>query len=297
MDRDLWILLCEKLNQCVRRCNRIYGKEKRVQVSTRQVVLMYCWQVYHQRTLCSASDRASYSGCFRPRKLLSVSQYTRRVKSVRTQQLLQMLHEQTAGCEQLSNVSYFDGKLLPVALHSKDKQATKVRTNGGYVRGYRLHAWARENGKIGVWCVTGANAAEQTVARELVPRLPMLGHNALVLGDIRFDSADLYRDVAARGAQLLTPLIGITQDKKKRNQMGVRIEAVIAWEKHSPLARMLLRQRTEIERIFGRLVCTTGGLSPLPAWVRTLPRVRRWVGVKIIFHNIRVDLAVKRKAA
>ena len=36
------------------------------------------------------------------------------------------------------------------------------------------------------------------------------------------------------------------------------------------------------------LTCTAGGLAGLPAWVRGLERVRRWVGVKIIVYNARL---------
>ena len=38
-----------------------------------------------------------------------------------------------------------------------------------------------------------------------------------------------------------------------------------------------------------------GGLGPLPPWVRTLERARRWVGAKLILHHAR--LAVKRAVA
>jgi hypothetical protein len=46
----------------------------------------------------------------------------------------------------------------------------------------------------------------------------------------------------------------------------------------------------EIERVFGVLSCTAGGLAGLPAWVRGLERVRRWVGVKIILYNARLKV-------
>jgi hypothetical protein len=37
------------------------------------------------------------------------------------------------------------------------------------------------------------------------------------------------------------------------------------------------------------LVCTAGGLgTALPPWVRTLARVRRWVGAKIVMYNARL---------
>ncbi|HEV2292428.1 MAG TPA: hypothetical protein VGR35_01150, partial [Tepidisphaeraceae bacterium] len=50
------------------------------------------------------------------------------------------------------------------------------------------------------------------------------------------------------------------------------------------------KARQEIERVFGVLTCTAGGLANLPAWVRGLSRVRRWVGVKIILYNARLEV-------
>ena len=42
-----------------------------------------------------------------------------------------------------------------------------------------------------------------------------------------------------------------------------------------------------IERVFGHLTCTPGLLGPLPAFVRGLARVRRWVGAKICLYHAR----------
>jgi hypothetical protein len=44
------------------------------------------------------------------------------------------------------------------------------------------------------------------------------------------------------------------------------------------------------------MVCTGGGLGPLPAWVRGLRRVTRWTGAKIILYNARIQVR-KRMAA
>ena len=41
------------------------------------------------------------------------------------------------------------------------------------------------------------------------------------------------------------------------------------------------------------LTCTGGGLWNLPAWVRGLDRVRRWVGVKIVLYNARLALRLQ----
>ncbi len=75
--------------------------------------------------------------------------------------------------------------------------------------------------------------------------------------------------------------------RHRREIKPARREAVDLWEQHPKIARRLLRERPQIDRVFGTLSSTRGGLAPLPGWVRRLDRVRRWVGVKIIIHNAR----------
>lgn len=52
----------------------------------------------------------------------------------------------------------------------------------------------------------------------------------------------------------------------------------------------MLKDRGGIERNFSTLTCGGGGLGPLPAWVRSLARVRRWVGAKIALYHARLQL-------
>ena len=55
-----------------------------------------------------------------------------------------------------------------------------------------------------------------------------------------------------------------------------------------PDARLAPKARDAVERASGVLTRTAGGPAPLPAWVRTLPRVRRWVGAKRIPYDARL---------
>jgi hypothetical protein len=52
----------------------------------------------------------------------------------------------------------------------------------------------------------------------------------------------------------------------------------------------LLQDRAQIERYFGRLVTWGGGLTGLPAWVRTHRRVHRWVQAKLVLSALKQQL-------
>ncbi len=167
-----------------------------------------------------------------------------------------------------------------------------------FARGYKLHALVNENRRIVVWSVMGLNEGEKTVARKvLLPHLPPLTPSALVLADSNYDSAPLHEAVAEpMGVCLLHPLrgqrraVGRYRARKLRQMPPSRRALVSSWENHPALMRFVYNARQEIERVFGVLTCTAGGLTCLPAWVRGLPRVRRWVGVKIILYNARLDV-------
>ncbi len=53
------------------------------------------------------------------------------------------------------------------------------------------------------------------------------------------------------------------------------------------LVRRMLHKRDAIERHFAHLTNCGGGLSSLPAWGRTLPRVRLWIDAKIAIDHAR----------
>jgi hypothetical protein len=52
----------------------------------------------------------------------------------------------------------------------------------------------------------------------------------------------------------------------------------------------LVNARRQVERFFGNLTSFAGGLGPLPSWVRTLPRVERWIQAKLAINAVRIQL-------
>jgi len=127
--------------------------------------------------------------------------------------------------------------------------------------------------------VTSLNVSEPRVAEELVEstrgRLPL----GLVLADGNYDRGRLYDCVASVGGRLLTPLPKNAGGGHRR-QSSSRLVAAEAWK---GIAGYVYRDRLAVERFFAHQSAYGGGLALLPAWARTLPRVRRWVGTSLSF--------------
>jgi len=264
------------------------------------IVRMYFWGVCHDRPQSWAATPEHYGSVFRPRKLPSVSQFNRRIKTPSVEKILQKVHGRTAQVDRVSPVLFLDGKALPVNPVSKDREATWGHISGGFAKGYKLHAQVTEDMRIPCWSVTSLHVAEQTVAMVLVDQHPTPG--CLLLADSNYDSARLYKAACEAGVIYFTPLKGQKRVKNNRHhpvtlrQMGeARREAVSAWNEHPDLCRFVMDLRDTIERTFSALTCYGGGLGPLPAWVRTLPRVRRWVGAKIIVYHLRLQARRERE--
>ena len=277
MDRDVWMLVTQAICRATRSAK---SSVLHPRFADSLIVAMYLWTVWHDRPLCWASDRSHYGSLFRPRKLPSVSQFTRRVKTDSVRIALQAVHDDLARTHLSSPVAYLDGKALVVSPVSKDRDAKRGRVSGGFARGYKLHAYASEDGRIALWSVMPLNVAEQSVAAAL--------HKLL---------AAAAAGTADGRLELLTPLKGQKRVKGgvhhpvTLRQMGpARRQLAATWKADPGLCRHVLRDRDDIERTFGILTCTGGGLGPLPAWVRTLARVRRWVGAKIALYHARLQV-------
>jgi hypothetical protein len=285
MDSHVWRVVY----QAIGRADKVVPRfGRRPQYSDVLIVAIYLWSVAPDRPLCWACDRDHYGGCFRPRKLPSVSQFCRRIQTERCRVLLEHVHAMLARVDEVADLSFLDGRALRVGSHSKDEDAQRGRAGGSFARGYRLHAWATGDGRIPLWSVTPLNVNEKRVAAELVQfgRL-----SELVLADAGYDSGPLYDAFAERGMYLLTPMFR-PNPGGGHHPSAARLAAAEAWQ---GVAGYVYRQRTAIERFFGQQGTTGGGLGSLPGWVRTLGRVRRWVGAKLILYHAR--LLVRQSAA
>lgn len=286
MSSQLW----KTLYWNIRMANRSIPQQGRRPVfADTLIVAMYLWAVGHDRPLCWAADRANYTGVFRPRQLPSRSQFCRRLKTARCQRLLEEVNTRLARVEKDANpaVRLLDGRAFPVGRHTTDSDA-KIGYAGGYLKGYKLHALATEDGRFTHFRITSLNENEKTLARELIAEAAPKG---IVLADQGYDSGPLYDFAMQHGTLLFTPLLR-NAGGGHRPQSQTRLLAKRIWDHGGEL---LYARRNAIERHLGQLSSFGGGLAPLPAWVRTLERVRRWITAKIVIYHAR--LALRKSAA
>jgi hypothetical protein len=286
MDSQGWRCLYRIL---VQEARGLAPHQRRPKFTDLLIVGMFLWAVAHDRPMCWACRPCNYHGAFRPRKLPSASQFSRRLREERTEQLLGRVFERLAEPDRPTPVIYLDGKPLVVGACSKDPDAHAGRVYGGFARGYKLHAITTEDKRILCWAVAPLNVDERTMAATLLAKVQPQG---LVLADGNYDSSKLYDQVAESGGYLLTPLPK-NAGTGHHYQSPWRLAAIEAWQ--CGYARYVYADRIGIEQCLGNLTSYGGGLGPLPAWVRTLPRVHRWVGAKLILYHAR--LRVERVAA
>lgn len=293
MDTDVWKII----RNAVRSVDRSVARRgRRKTYSDQLVVKMYFWSVMHDRPRNYATRRTNYTSLFRPRMLPSYSQFCRRLHACRVIEMIACVNRrlsQTGGSVQLA---FMDGKALPISESSKDPDARTGRGQGKFSRGYKIHTLALQNGRIHAFCVRPMNEAEPRVSREqLVQHVPA---RLTVLADGNYDSKFLYDAIAERGSCFLAPPKKAPQQRRswKRTSAARRV-AVEFWEQHPDAAKRLYDKRIEIERIFSRLTCFGGGLSPLPSWVRRLDRVTLWVTAKIAIYHARLIIRERRTQA
>jgi hypothetical protein len=314
MDHTIWTVVTGAVDRAF---GAIPRRGRRPVFGDRLIILMLFWLVWHDRCLSWACDPTHYGRLFRPRRLPSISRFSRRVKTDRIQLVLQYVHDDLAvrgtACP-FELLSYIDGKAALVSPVSKDPDAKRGKTGGGFAKGYKLHAYINEQRRVVVWCVTPLNIDEKLIGAELLNHLPPSHSQTdspanialqapLTLGDSNYDSANLHKEFAHHGRHLLTPLRGEKfvgpngRSKQTLWAMGPRRREVIqTWESCPGLARYIMHSRNSAEGTFS-VLSLAGGLDRLPGFVRRLPRVRRWIGCKIILYHARLIAQESERSA
>lgn len=277
MSSQGWAALYQIIKRQARRLPR---PKRRFTYPDALIAAMFFWAVWHDRPQCWAADRRHYSSLFRPRRLPSNSEFNRRVRSKRFTDLLERIFTAWAPPPSPGSTCILDARPLPVGACSKDRAARLGRVYRGFARGYRLHALLNENEQVFAFRLTPMNVAEPDVAMELLPEVPP---GSTVLSDGVNDSVRLYEVAEAHDVQFLARPRK-NAGRGHRPQHPTRLRAIATWRSR---AAEYDRQRGQIERAFGWQSSFGGGLSPLPAWVRTPPRVTRWVLAKLTLYHVR----------
>lgn len=291
MEKQQW----NSLRVLMARAIRKVGPTPRSRYADLLILSMYIWSVANDRPMYWACQREHYGGCFRPRKLPSVSQFCRRVGAERFQRMLQAIHDMLTSDSCLAQLNFIDGKPLAVGNYTRDPDARNGWGAGRVERGYKLHALVTEGRKIASWSVEPMSSHEMNVARAIVACLPVVPCGAVVMADGNYDSHVLHKEVHRRGGWLWLKPRGMARHAVTLRQMGAARRALLRiWEQAPDVSERINQARVHIEGTFSNLTSYGGGLGPLPAFVRRLGRVRRWVGTKIVLYHIRLQT---RKAA
>ena len=277
MERELWLSLYLFVKE-----SAVRGKGWRF--TTGDIVMVYFWAAVHDRSMDWATDKRNWPEGLWSRRLPSQSQLSRRMRGNDVIELMVEIENKFValiGADQRL-FRIIDGKPLETSNASKDADSGYGRSVRGMHRGYKLHAiWS--HGPIPLaWGLAPMNVSEKTMARLLIPTLPGEGY---LFADTEYDANVLYDLGAKAGHQI------VSMKRQKKKGLGHRRQSPNRLRSFDLLRRSfgkeLYRFRRQIERDFGSLVSFGGGLTCLPAWVRTFPRVRNWVHAKLLINAAR----------
>lgn len=244
------------------------------------IVAVWYWAVIHDRPVSWACVKGHWPLDLRKRRLPTPSTMSRRLKSTRVQALLRCLEQRVLAPRQGGLFWMIDGKPLPISGCSKDPHARYGRSAGCHARGYKIHAIVAGNGDVAAWRLAPMNTDERVMARRMLRSTTLHGY---LLADSNYDSNPLH-EICHDDLQLVTP-------RRNAGRRGLghhrhsshRLRSVALTENpHCHFGRALIDARDQIERVFAQLTNWGGGLNGLPAWVRTYPRVHRWVQAKFV---------------
>lgn len=251
------------------------------------IVRVFYWAVVHDRPVAWACSPRNWPIHLRKHSLPSPSTMSRRLRSPSVVALLGELSRRITAPAQPGVFWMIDGKPLVISGVSGDTEGRCGRAANGLARGYKLHAIFNVHGELAAFDVQPMNVDERVVAERLVGPAGIQGY---LVADGNYDSNNLHLACEAAGElQMITPrrYVGASGTGHRPQSAGRR-RCLQLWKQPGPrFIDGLLRDRAAIERCFGNLVNWGGGLGPLPAWVRTLRRVRRWVEAKLALNVLK----------
>jgi hypothetical protein len=296
MGRELW----SEVSAIIGQIDRKFLDNPRYTHATACIVRCHFWSVLNNAATYWACDRRNWAGVKAPDPLPDQSTLSRRLRSTLFRQFMQLLESRLAYLPDAGTIfKSLDGKPLPVAMHSKDRDATFGRGAGQKARGYKLHTvWAGGSMPL-AWRVAPLHKDE----REMAPRMfKQLSHlPGYVVADKNYDSNKLFDQAAMVNNHLICPRRygnkkGLGHHRHSPHRLRSRELLEDPTRKLTRFGPRLMKNRGSIERKFGNAVSFTGGLNGLPPWVRRYGRVQRWVWAKLLINAARIRIK-RRKAA
>lgn len=256
------------------------------------IVQIFYWSVIHDRSQGWACRPAHWPIHCRHRPLPHPGNLSRRLRSPSVVALLEQLERQVVAPKAPGLYWMIDGKPLVIGGCSKDRQAGYGRAAKSMAKGYKIHALIDPQGAVACWRLAPMNKDERVMAARILKTAPIHGY---VVADSNYDSNPLHAICDQREAlQLITRRrYGPGRGTGHKKQSAGRLRSIERTENPYPaFARQMLHDRNEIERRFGQLTNWGGGLSNLPAWVRTHRRVHRWVQAKLVLTALKRTLEI-----
>ena len=292
MERDIFRLLQQALEPLRK------SKPRGQRYSDADIVLIAVWAVLHDRPIDWACRRSSWPPSRYPRALPHQSRMSRRLRTPSARLLLSMVLVGLTHGLGACRVAVLDGRALTVSRFTTDRHAKRGWGRGRFENGYKLHVLIdAQTGTVLASVTTPLHVSEGVVARILLTQAVeggLLAEGAVILADANYDSNPLHRHAAGLGLRLIAPRrlpgTGLGYSAVGGHHAN-RLISILATEDNTELRRLIYSVRGNVERVFSTQVCTGGGLRDLPAWVRTMPRVRTWISIKIIIQLARGRIA------
>src|SRR5437588_5295422 len=272
-------------------------KRRSVDFTDHDIVEVYYWAVIHDRSQAWACHKKHWPIHLRRRSLPSDGTLSRRLRTPKVVALLDALERRVVAPKEPGLFWMIDGKPLVIGGCSKDRQAGYGRAANSKAKGYKIHAIIDPAGAIASWRLAPMNKDERVMAERMLKVAPIQGY---VVADSNYDSNKLHEVCDRREALQLVARrrYGPNHGTGHRKQSAGRLHCMELTENPFPqFADQLLRDRDGIERQFGQLVNWGGGLTCLPAWVRTHRRVHRWVQAKLTLAALKRHAQLRTYAA
>jgi hypothetical protein len=287
VEHQLWLAIVEILTTL-----DLKVKPTAFDFSDRDIVQIYYWAIIHDRPTSWACQRRNWPSARRRRRLPVPSTMSRRLRSAPVKALLDALERRVVAPKEPGLFWRIDGKPLVIGGCSKDRQAGYGRAAKSKAKGYKIHAILGADASIACWRLAPMNKDERTMAARMLRTAPIQGY---VVADGNYDANPIHDVCDARGdLQLVTPRRqgpnqqGPAKGTGHRKQAAGRLRSIALTSSPFPqFAEGLLHDRADIGRRFGNWTNWGGGLTCLPAWVRTYRRVHRWVQAKLVLTGLK----------